>query len=121
MAPDWRDRFDPATYAADEPVHVFRCDQYGPNDGGLWIAERVWHRFRWLGLAYDLHLLPLLDGATDPVFLNATQVAQLVREFRFVGEIVDDPIIESQVHALIALSEERSDGASKDMVGIEFP
>lgn len=121
MTSQWRDRFDRARYADDEPVHVFRCDQYGPNDGGLWVPERIWRRLRCLALAYELHLLPLLDGSTDPVFLNPIQVDQLVREFRFVGELVGDPIVESQVHALIALSEERSEGASKDMVGIEFP
>lgn len=119
MTPDWRDRLDPATYADDEPVHVFRCDQYGANDGGLWMPERVWHRLRCLGLAYELHLLPLLDGTTDPVFLSANQVEQ--REFRFVGDLVNGPIVEAQVRAFIALTEERSDGASKDMVGIEFP
>lgn len=121
MSTDWRDRLDSSRYADDELVHAFRCDQYGPNDGGLWIPERVWHRLRWLGLAYELHLLPLLDGSTDPVFLNSTQVDQLVSELRFVGEVVDDPIIESQVHAFMALASESSEGASKDVIGIEFP
>ena len=32
--------------------------------------ERIWHRLRWLGQAYELHLLPLLDGSTYPVFLK---------------------------------------------------
>ncbi|HEV2809714.1 MAG TPA: hypothetical protein VGV93_04850 [Acidimicrobiales bacterium] len=63
----------------------------------------------------------LLDGSTDPVFLNSVQVEQLVREFQFVGELVDDPIVESHVHALIPLSGERFDGAWKDMIGIDFP
>jgi hypothetical protein len=121
MSSEWNDRFDPSKYDDDEPVHLFRCDQYGPNDGGLWIPERIWHRLRWLGLSYELHLLPLLDGSTDPVYLNPTQVGQLLQEFRFVGQIVDDPVVESTVQAIIALSAERSDGASKDMVGIEFP
>ena len=121
MAPDWIDRFDQSRYADDEPVHVFRCDQYRTDDGGLWIPERIWYRFRWLGLAYELHLLPLLDGSTDPVFLNPVQVDQLLAEIRFVGNRVDDPLIEALVRSLIALAEQPSDGASKDMVGLEFP
>ena len=55
------------------------------------------------------------------MFLNSVQVEQLVREFQFVGELVDDPIVESHVHALIPLSGERFDGAWKDMIGIDFP
>lgn len=121
MTAEWSDRFDPAKYADDEPVHVFRCDQYGLNNSGLWVPERIWHRLRWLGLAYELHLLPLMDGSTDPVFLNQVQVEQLVLEFGFIGERVDDPVVESVVDALIRLSAERSEGASKDMIGIEFP
>ena len=49
------------------------------------------------------------------------QVDQLVQELRFVGNVVDDQIVEAQVRAVIALSEQQSDGASKDMVAIEFP
>ena len=121
MTSEWIDRFDGSRYEGDAPVHVYRCDQYGPNDEGVWLPERIWDRLRWLGSAYELHLLPLLDGSTDPVFLNPVQVDQLVQELRFVGNVVDDQIVEAQVRAVIALSEQQSDGASKDMVAIEFP
>ncbi len=121
MPSQWSDRFDPARYADDEPVHLFRCDQYGPHDGGQWMPERIWHRLCLMALAYELHLMPLLNGSTNPVFLNPSQVDQLVRECRYVGELVSDPIVESQVQAVIALAGERSEGASTDMIGIEFP
>ena len=121
MTYEWVDRLDASRYESDEAVHVYRCDQYGPNDAGVRLPERIWDRLRWLGSAYEMHLLPLLDGSTDPVFLNPAQVDQLVQELRFVGQVVDDQMVEAQVRAVIALSEQRSDGASKEMIAIEFP
>lgn len=121
MSDDLRDRLQAETYADDEPVHVFRPDQYGPNEDGAWIPERIWHRLRALGSAYELHLLPLLDGTTDPVFLNPAQAEQFLDELRFVGELVDDPLVEAQVRALVSLAAERSHGASKDVLGFQFP
>lgn len=53
--------------------------------------------------------------------LNPVQVDQLVRELRFVGELVKDQMVEAQVRAVIDLSAQQSDGASKEMVAIEFP
>jgi hypothetical protein len=107
--------------ADDEPVHVFRPDEYGPTDRGLWIPERIWHGLSWLGSAYELRLLPLLDGSTDPVFLSSTQVEDLIEELSFVEQLVEDPLVHSQIRALLSLSTGRSEGASKDMLGIEFP
>jgi hypothetical protein len=116
------DRFDASTYAADEPVHLFRCDRY-PGDAGdeLWIPESIWHRMRLVSAAYNLHLAPLLDGSTDPVFLNSTQVERLRSELRFVAATVDDPLVTTWVEAFDRLAAHRSQGASKDAVGIEFP
>jgi hypothetical protein len=116
------DRFDLQTYVADEPVRVFRPDRYGPDDDeGVSIPERLWHRMRQIGAAYQLHLLPLLDGTTDPVFLNPAQVDQLLLELRFVGSIVDDPLLHGHVSSLVALAGLQSQGASKDSFGLDFP
>lgn len=115
------DRFRDETYADDEPVHVFRADQYGSPDQGLWLPERLWARLRLVAQAYELHLLSVLDGSTDPVFLNAAQVSTLLEELRFVGQILSDPLIEGLVRALVELAAGRSQGASKDAMGIEFP
>ena len=115
------DRFDAQTYADDEPVRVFRPDRYGSDDDGVWVSERLWHRLRQIGAAYQLHLLPLLDGTTDPVFLNPAQVERLVEELRFVTSIVDDPLLPGVVSSLVALSALESQGASKDSFGIQFP
>ncbi|MEO8696479.1 MAG: hypothetical protein ABI658_23400 [Acidimicrobiales bacterium] len=85
------------------------------------MPETLWHRLRYIGTAYSLHLLPLLDGTTDPVFLNPQQVAQFLRELHFITLTVDDPLLREQVSALVATSRLPSEGASKDKLGIEFP
>lgn len=72
-------------------------------------------------LQRDRTIADALDGSTDPVLLNPTQVDQLLQELRFVGQMVDDQMVVAHVRAVIALSEPRSDGASNDMVAIEFP
>lgn len=121
MAGEWTDRFDQSRYADDEPVHLFRCDKYPSGEVGVWVPERIWYRCFHMGRAYELHLLPVLDGSTDPVFLSPLQVDQLLDEMRFIGGRADDPLVQELVHSLIELAKERSDGASKEMFGIEFP
>lgn len=90
-------------------------------EDGLWVPERVWARARWLGAAYEMHYLPLLDGSTDPVFLDPSQCRSLEAELRFVGELLDDPVVDDLVRKFMSLLAEKSDGTSRDMVGIEFP
>ena len=120
MSNDLSVRFDADAYADDEPMHVFRCDIYGPADDGLWIPERLWRRLQCLGAAYELHLLPVLGGP-DILFLNSTQVEVLNSELEFVAETVNDHLVVSHVRALVSLSRLPSQGASKDKIGIEFP
>jgi hypothetical protein len=116
------DRFNAATYADDACVHIFRCDRYAPfEEGELWVAERLWKRIRCIGQGYELHLTPLLDGSTDPVFLNGTQVVQFESELMFIAELMDDPLLASLIGLLIGLLRLESQGASKDAVGFEFP
>lgn len=116
------DRFDAARYADDACVHIFRCDRYAPlEESELWVPERLWQRLRCIGQGYELHLAPLLDGSTDPVFLNGTQLVQFESELVFIGELIDDPLLASWIGLLIGLLRLDSQGASKDAVGFEFP
>lgn len=121
MMQDFADRFIIGRYADDPLVHIYRCDRTGPVADDLWIPERVWERVRLLAAGYELHLLPLLDGSTDPVFLNGTQCRGAEVELRFLGEVVSDPVIEDLVGQFIALLNQDSHGTSKEIVGIEFP
>jgi hypothetical protein len=122
MTPEYRDRFAAATYADDVLIRVFRADQYGPiEDNELWMPERLWNRIRCIGQGYELHLTPLFDGSTDPVFLNGSQAAQLEQELVFIEGVVNDPVASSWIELLVTLLRMESQGASKDAVGIEFP
>jgi hypothetical protein len=121
MAADFEDRFDDATYADDVPIHIFRADRYKSDGDELWIPERLWHRIRYLGQAYDLHLTPLFDGSTDPVFLNGVQAVQLDSELQFISRTINDPVLSSWIDKLVTMLRRPTQGASKDAVGIEFP
>ena len=110
-------------YESQQPVRLFRANRhggYGDNEQ-VWIPEDLWHRLRLIAVAYRLHLLPLLDGSTDPVFLNRSQVETLVGETGFVHELVNDPLLRDHVLAIAQLAQAQGQGASKEMVGIEFP
>lgn len=114
----YADRFDRAMYADEEPVHLWLVESTDTRDA--WIPEPLWHRLRMVAAAYDLHLLPVLDGSSDPVFLNATQCAALVDEIDFVAALVDDPLLMTELAAVRHLVTSTR-GASKNAVGIEFP
>jgi hypothetical protein len=85
---EFADRFLDPTYADDEPVHVFV-----PGGAEQWVPERIWLRLVSLGKAYQLHLVPLVAGTTNPVYLNGQQVAGLIEEVRFLGAVVNDRLI----------------------------
>ena len=122
MTHEYGDRFDAATYADDEFVHVFRSDRYSPfEDSELWVPERLWSRIRYIGQAYELHLTPLLDGSIDPVFLNAVQLVQWESELVLIAALVDNPLLASWLGLLVGLLRMEPQGASKDAVGFEFP
>jgi hypothetical protein len=53
--------------------------------------------------------------------LKPLQVEQPVSELRFVSATVDDPLLNDQISALVALSQLPSHGVSKDSFGLEFP
>jgi len=81
---------NPEDYAKDELVCV-RC-------GGreVWLSERLFRRLVWIGRAYELHLLPLLEEDRS---LNAVQAEALGAELAFVGAIFAD----SALGALLSL------------------
>lgn len=120
MLPEqFNDRFDGDTYSSDEPVRVWLVEEYGP-DNEFYVSESLWRRVRLIASAYDLHLLPLLDGSTDPVFLNAKQCETLVDESTFIGSVVDDDLVQTLADRLRGMAI-RARGASKNALGVEFP
>ena len=68
-----------------------------------WVPERIWWRLVALGKAYEVHLLPLVPGATEPQFLNAQQVSTLIEEAEFLAHVVEDDLITQLVGDLVPL------------------
>ena len=65
--------------------------------------------------------MPLLDGTTNPLFLNGTQIQTLVSELTFLSAFVADPLLDTFVAAAAQLTGRGSHGASNDTLQIEFP
>lgn len=95
MANRFEDRLSNERYEDDPPVGVFDDDQSNPQEA--WVPERLWMRLRHLGFAYELNYLPMLDGQTEPKFLNATQAASLEDELEFIVTIVNDSLLIDQI------------------------
>lgn len=92
------DRLDPKTYQADdEVVGIYETD---PNEhDALWFSGRLFRRLTTIGIAYELHTLPLLEGSSD-LHLNQTQCSSLVDEVAFVAERVNDDVLVSLAQSL---------------------
>lgn len=112
-------KFKTDAYADDPIVRVFQVEGVGVDTEFI-CHESLWHRLRLIGSAYGLHLLPLLDGSTDPVFLNAQQCENLITELYFVGTVTNDGLLETVLHGVERHAREAR-GASKNALGIEFP
>lgn len=112
------DRFDPTTYTDEEPVHLWLVESTDADE--IWVPEVLWHRLRMVATGYQLHLLPVLDGSTDPVFLNAPQCDALIDEVDFVATLVDDALLMDVLSRVRRLAT-GARSASKNALGIEFP
>lgn len=84
----YSDRFDMGRYQDDPEIGVFAYDQ---ADDQLVFPERVWFRMNRIGVAYELHYLPMVDSSLS---LNATQTQGLLDEVAFVRSVVNDPLLE---------------------------
>jgi len=106
MPEKFADRFDPATYAGDPPV-LFRmgCDPRVEHVPPVeaWVSDRLFHRLRHLGLAFELPLLGRLPAGTGKWFYPEQQIDALVDEVAFVSDRVDDPLLEVALASLTPL------------------
>lgn len=115
----YADRFDVASYSEDEPVRLWLIAGSGADDE-LVVAETIWHRLRLVGAAYSLHLLPLLDGSTDPVLLGGEQARTLAAEVDFVSVASDDGGLIAVAELVFRIASRAIRGGDAAL-GIEFP
>jgi hypothetical protein len=129
VSDEFDDLFLSSTYAEDEPIRIFipgdrdrRVPDFIPKDRDGWVPERLWGRLVALGLAYQLHLLPLLAATTEPQFLNAEQVSTLDDELQFLTRVARDELLAAvvdQVRTVLLNAQQRS--TEDDALGIEGP
>lgn len=115
----YADRFDTRSWKDDQPVRLWLVDGAGVDDE-LLVPEKLWHRLSLMGMAYRLHLLPLFDGSTDPVFLSGEQCRGLIEEADFITVASNDGGLISIAELVIALAQRATRGADRAL-GIEFP
>jgi hypothetical protein len=115
----YADRFDVARYSEDEPVRLWLIEG-SSVDNELIVPETIWHRLRLIAAAYSLHLLPLLDGSTDPVLLGGEQARTLAAEVDFVTVASDDGGLIAVAELVIRIAS-RAMGGGDAALGIEFP
>jgi hypothetical protein len=129
VSDEFDDLFLASTYAEDEPIRIFipgdrdrRVPDFIPRDRYGWVPERLWGRLVALGLAYQLHLLPLLAATTEPQFLNAQQVSTLDDELQFLTRVARDELLAAvvdQFRTVLLDAQQRS--TEDDALGIEGP
>lgn len=129
VSDEFDDLFLASTYAEDEPIRIFipgdrdrRVPDFIPRDRDGWVPERLWGRLVALGLAYQLHLLPLLAATTEPQFLNAQQVSTLDDELQFLTRVARDELLAAvvdQFRTVLLDAQQRS--TEDDALGIEGP
>ena len=84
----FHDRLDPATYEDDDgTVGLFERD---PEEAdSLWMSERLFRRLTTIGVAYELHMLSILNDFEDITF-DAIRLESLLDEIAFAAARLDD-------------------------------
>jgi hypothetical protein len=86
------DRFMASTYESDEPVEI----ELDPTGIRATIPERLFRRIQHIAIAYELHLLPVVDVYTRTTFVKA-QCPGLFDELTFIGTVIRDDLLLSQL------------------------
>jgi hypothetical protein len=90
----------------------------GDLDGNAYyLSESLCSRIIFLGKAYELHYLPMIDIYGD-IKLNKTQVYSLIEELFFIQSVVNDSIIDHFVPTLIKVLEKITHSQKEDTLWI---
>jgi hypothetical protein len=112
----YSDRLAAATYADDEPIHVFSPD----TRAEAWVPERVFERMQAVAVGYGLHVIPLL--AEDALrFLDGSQAATFTDEVIFIAEVTNDPALHEHLAAMLAVANDGIYERAKCAVAFDWP
>jgi hypothetical protein len=96
LANKYEDRFNESTYDNSAPCIIALFDKEVKEDNSMEIFEGLVIRLKNIGIAYDLHILPLFDIYGD-VFLNQLQCENLLSELEFVERLTNDPLLHNHI------------------------
>lgn len=91
----------PGKVRGDEPVELraFRGNRRAPTCDEHVMPEDLFLRIVLLGKAYDLHQLSALDPYGPTEFIKE-QARRLAEEARFIGGVVNDPLLAPHLSAV---------------------
>src|SRR5688572_11294151 len=114
----YRNRFVESTYDDGAPCVIGLIDMELVEKSSVPIYERLLSRLINIGLAYDLHIIPLFDVYND-TFFNKQQCENLLEELEFVEQVVNDKLLLEQVNKIRELATKciRANGRLKLMIG----
>ncbi|MGG3563092.1 hypothetical protein ABES03_15985 [Neobacillus rhizosphaerae] len=87
------------------------------EDNAYYLAESLCSRIIYLGKAYELHYLQLIDIYSD-IKLNKTQVYSLIEELFFIQSVVKDTLIDHFVSSIVELLEKITRSQNEDTLWI---
>ena len=99
---EYQDRFDPSRYAGDEAVSLSTSGAQNSNTFSM--PERLFSRAQQIAVAYELHLLPVIDYYGE-VRLSGEQIRTLRDELAFIRSVATDPLLESYLRDAQSLVE----------------
>lgn len=117
-APESRfdDRLVAATYADDEPIHVFSPE----TQAEAWVPERVFARMQAVAVGYDLHVIPLL--AEEALrFLDGSQAVTFTDEVGFIAQVTNDPALHGHLAAMLAVANDGIYARAKCALAFDWP
>ncbi|MES2640675.1 MAG: hypothetical protein V4850_14365 [Myxococcota bacterium] len=123
MPDELSDRFDASRYSEDEEASFSlrldpRAGRVVPLD--LLLSERLLHRLRHLGLAYEMPLLSRLP-ASGKWFYPEEQIDPLSDEIAFVLRVVDDPLLTATLAELSRILQPRGRSRLGWQLRVEAP
>jgi hypothetical protein len=101
----YSDRFDPATFADDEPIEIraYRGGRASTFKEHV-VPEELFVRLLLIASAYKLHQLPTLNQY-GPFTLNPEQARRIAEETRFVAGIVNDDLLVPHLTAVAEVAD----------------
>jgi len=95
-------RLDPNTYKSDAEVHFGIARAHRDPEDWVRLPERIIARLTSMGMAYELHLIQMIDIYDDTTF-KSQQCEKLYAELVFLTGVTQDPVLKDAIAKIAAL------------------